>query len=219
MVSRTRLGEWDGKCKSELRDTLVSFKGAVVVCSIPDHPEARSIEALNTCLDHISASPKESGVLALIVRRPQVDAREVLAEGELNLTEGLAGDSWRLRSSSRTADGSPHPDMQLNLMNVRAIEAIAGPVKRWQLAGDQLFVDFDLSQANVPAGTRLTIGEAVIEVTNQPHTGCGKFSARFGLDALKWVNSPAGKALGLRGINAKVVTPGRIRQGDVVARL
>lgn len=109
--------------------------------------------------------------------------------------------------------------MQLNLMNVRAIEAIAGPVKRWQLAGDQLFVDFDLSQVNVPAGTRLTIGDAVIEVTDQPHTGCGKFSARFGLDALKWVNSPEGRAFGLRGINAKVITPGRIRQGDTVRRL
>jgi len=190
-----------------------------VVCSIPSYPEPRSIDSLNTCLDHIRLSPKETGVLALIVRRPQVDAREVLAEAELNCVEGLSGDSWRLRSSSRTANGSPHPDMQLNLMNVRAIEAIAGPIKRWQLAGDQLFVDFDLSQANVPAGTRLAIGDAVIEVTDQPHTGCNKFSARFGLDALKWVNSPDGRALGLRGINAKVVTPGRIRQGDVIRRV
>lgn len=190
-----------------------------MACSIPDHPEAHSIEKLNTSLDHIRQSPSDAGVLALIVRRPQVDAREVLAEGELSPSEGLAGDSWRLRSSYRTSDGSPHPDMQLNLMNARAIEAIAGSVKRWALAGDQLFVDFDLSQTNVPAGTRLAIGEAVVEVTNQPHTGCGKFSARFGLDALKWVNSPIGKALGLRGINAKVVTPGRIRQGDVIRRL
>ena len=189
-----------------------------MVCSIPDQPVARSLETLNTFVDHIRQSPKSVGVLALIVRRPQVDAREVLAEAELNLTEGLAGDSWRLRSSSRTADGSPHPDMQLNLMNARAIEAIAGPVKRWSLAGDQLFVDFDLSQANVPAGTRLAIGEAVVEVTDQPHTGCGKFSARFGLDALKWVNSPEGRALGLRGVNAKVITPGRICQGDVISR-
>lgn len=189
-----------------------------MVCSIPNHPEAHSLDTLNTSLDHIRQSPKDSGSLALIVRRPQVDAREVLAEGELNLTDGLAGDSWKMRSSSRTPDGSPHPDMQLNLMNVRAIEAIAGPIKRWSLAGDQLFVDFDLSQQNVPPGTRLTIGEAVVEVTDQPHTGCGKFSARFGLDALKWVNSPEGRALGLRGINAKVVTPGRIRQGDIVRK-
>lgn len=196
----------------------MTVREALVVCSIPNHPEARTIAVLNTCLEHIRQAPRDAGVLALIVRRPQTDAREVLAEAELNLTEGLAGDSWRLRSSSRTSDGSPHPDMQLNLMNARVIEAIAGPVRRWPLAGDQLFVDFDLSQANVPPGTRLAIGEAVIEVTDQPHTGCGKFSARFGLDALKWVNSPDGRALGLRGINAKVVTPGRIRQGDVVTR-
>lgn len=155
-------------------------------------------------------------MLALIVRRPKVDAREVIAEGELSLTDGLVGDSWRLRGSSRTADGGPHPNMQLNLMNARVIAAIAGPMTRWPLAGDQLFVDLDLSQDNLPPGTRLSIGEAVIEVTDQPHTGCGKFSARFGLDALKWVNSPEGRALGLRGVNARVVTPGRIRQGDVI---
>ncbi len=190
-----------------------------MACSIPNPPVAHSIKKLNTFLDHIRQSPKAVGVLALVVRRPQVDAREVLADGELNLTEGLAGDSWRLRSSSRTSDGSPHPDMQLNLINARVIEAIAGPIKRWSLAGDQLFVDFDLSQQNVPPGTRLAIGDAVVEVTDQPHTGCRKFSARFGLDALKWVNSPEGRALGLRGINAKVITPGRIRQGDAVRRL
>ena len=190
----------------------------VVVCSIPSHQDARSLDSLNIALTHIRQSPTDVGVLALVVRRPQVDGREVLAEAELNFADGLAGDSWRLRSSSRTTDGSPHPDMQLNLMNARAIEAIAGPVKRWQLAGDQLFVDFDLSQTNVPAGTRLAVGDAVIEVTDQPHTGCGKFSARFGLDALKWVNSPEGRALGLRGINAKVITPGRIRQGDTIRK-
>ncbi len=189
-----------------------------MVCSIPNHPEPRSLEELAQSLEHIRQSPCTEGVLALIVRRPQVDAREVLAEGELLLTEGLAGDSWRLRSSSRTAEGTAHPDMQLNLMNARAIEAIAGPMKRWPLAGDQLFVDLDLSQANVPPGTRLSIGNAVIEVTNQPHTGCDKFAARFGLEALKWVNSPAGRALGLRGVNAKVITPGRIRTGDAVLR-
>lgn len=190
-----------------------------MACSIPNQPVAQSLDVLNAALEHIRRSPKDAGRVALIVRRPQVDAREVLADAELSLSDGLVGDSWRRRSSSRTADASPHPDMQLNLMNARAIEAIAGPVKRWPLAGDQLFVDFDLSQANVPAGTRLAIGEAVIEVTDQPHTGCGKFSARFGLDALKWVNSPEGRSLGLRGINARVVTPGRIRQGDEIRKL
>lgn len=190
-----------------------------MVCLPPSGPTARTLAELSASLDHIRKSPRDTGVIALIVRRPQVDAREVLAEGELSLSDGLVGDSWRLRPSSRTAAGGPHPDMQLNLMNARVIEAIAGPMTRWPLAGDQLFVDFDLSREHLPPGTRLSIGEAVIEVTDQPHTGCGKFSARFGLDALKWVNSPEGRALGLRGINAKVVTPGRIHQGDTVRRV
>lgn len=190
-----------------------------MTCAITDFPEPRTLETLAASLPHIQQSPKVDGTLALIVRRPQVDAREVLAAGELNTAEGLAGDTWRERKSSRTSDGSPHPDMQLNLMNTRVIEAIAGGVKRWPLAGDQLYVDFDLSQANLPPGTRLEIGSAVVEITPQPHTGCGKFSARFGLDALKFVNSPEGRALGLRGVNAKVTTPGIVRVGDSVRKV
>ncbi len=190
-----------------------------MTCATTDFPEPRTLEALSASLPHIQQAPKVEGTLALIVRRPQVDAREVLDEAELNSVEGLAGDTWNQRGSSRTADGSPHPDMQLNLMNVRVVEAVAGSIKRWPLAGDQLFVDFDLSQANVPAGTRLSIGGAVIEITPQPHTGCGKFSARFGVDALKFVNSPDGRTLGLRGVNAKVITPGRVRAGDSVRKL
>jgi hypothetical protein len=190
-----------------------------MTCAITNHPEPRSMAALTAALPHILRSPDVDGTLALIVRRPQVDAREVLAEGELSAADGLVGDSWRLRRSSRTPDGRAHPDMQLNLMNARVIDAIAGAIKRWPLAGDQLFVDFNLGQANIPPGTRLAIGRAVIEITPQPHTGCAKFSARFGLDALKFVNSPDGRVLGLRGVNAKVVQPGIIRTGDAVRKL
>lgn len=187
-----------------------------MTCAITDFPQPMTLEALMERLPHIRQSPQREGTLALIVRRPQVDAREVLVEGELNTAEGLAGDSWNRRKSSRTPDGSPHPDMQLNLMNVRVVEAVAGKMKRWPLAGDQLYVDLDLSQVNVPPGTRLTIGEAVIEITPQPHTGCDKFAARFGVDALKFVNSPEGRSLGLRGVNAKVIKTGRVRVGDAV---
>ena len=190
-----------------------------MTCAMTDFPEPKTLDALNERLPYIRQSPPNEGTLALIVRRPQVDAREVIAEAALNLVEGLEGDSWNKRGSSRTADGSPHPDMQLNLMNVRVVEAVAGSMKRWPLAGDQLYVDLDLSQENVPPGTRLSIGSAVIEITPQPHTGCGKFSARFGVDALKFVNSPQGRMLGLRGVNAKVITPGRVRAGDVVRKL
>jgi MOSC domain-containing protein YiiM len=141
-----------------------------------------------------------------------------LEVGELDLAEGLLGDTWKARSSTRTPDRSPHPDMQINVMNSRAIALIAQQKDRWALAGDQLYVDLDLSPANLPAGTRLRIGSAEIEVTEEPHTGCAKFVSRFGLDAMKFVNSPTGRQLSLRGVNARVVTPGRIRVGDVVTR-
>ena len=104
-------------------------------------------------------------------------------------------------------------------MNSRVLEALAGPIDRWPLAGDQLYADLDLSEANLPAGTRLAVGESVIEVTAKPHLGCAKFTRRFGLDAKRWVNSEAGMKLRLRGVNARVVQPGVIRVGDRVEKL
>jgi MOSC domain len=174
---------------------------------------------LEAGLDTIRQSPKDEGVIALIVRRPQVDAREVLEEGELHLVEGLVGDTWKVRGSSRTPDGVAHPDMQLNVMNARVIALLAREKDRWPLAGDQLFIDMDVSSENLPPGTRLALGSAVIEITDQPHTGCKKFEARFGLDALKLVNSPVGRQLRLRGVNARVTQPGVIRVGDLVKKL
>jgi len=173
---------------------------------------------LEAGLDEIRMSPKDEGTLELIVRRPRVGERVVLDQGMLDLHDGLSGDTWKDRGSSRSPDGKPHPDMQLNVMNSRVAALVAQDRHRWQLAGDQLFVDLDLSASNLPPGTQLAIGKAVIEVTAQPHTGCQKFVARFGLDAMKFVNSPVGKELHLRGINARVVQPGAIRIGDRVKR-
>ena len=174
---------------------------------------------LEAGLDAIRESPKVEGVIALIVRRPKVDAREVLEEGELDLVEGLVGDTWKVRGSSRTPDGAAHPDMQLNVMNARVIALVAREKDRWPLAGDQLFIDLDVSSENLPPGARLALGSAVIEVTDQPHTGCKKFAARFGPDALKFVNSSLGRRLQLRGVNARVTRPGVVRVGDLVKKL
>jgi hypothetical protein len=178
-----------------------------------------SIEQLHAGLDAIRDSPKDHGELRMIVRRPQLGAREVLPVGELDPVEGLVGDTWKARSSTRTADGAAHPDMQLNIMNARVIALVAQQEDRWPLAGDQLFIDLDLSDANLPTWTKLALGTAIIEVTDQPHTGCGKFIQRFGADAAKFVNSTIGKELHLRGINARVVKAGTIRVGDVARKI
>jgi hypothetical protein len=175
-------------------------------------------DELEAGLDEIRQSPEDGGSVALIVSRPAVDERVLLDEATLDTTIGLVGDTWRERGSSSTDDGSAHPLAQLTLMNVRAARLIAAGDERRPLAGDQLYVDLDLGPANLPPGTRLALGDAVIEVTDKPHTGCKKFAARFGQQAVRFVNSPAGRELNLRGINTKVIVGGTVRIGDAVRK-
>ena len=184
-----------------------------------DPPRQLTLTELEAALPGALGSPTDEGTLDLIVRRPALERRDVLDTGELDLETGLVGDTWNIRASKRTPDGSPHPDMQITVMNSRVIALIAGERTRWGLAGDQLYVDFDISAENAPPGTRLAIGSALIEVTDQPHTGCAKFLKRFGVDAVKFVNSPHGFALHLRGINARVIAPGGIQTGDRIRKL
>lgn len=171
---------------------------------------------MNDVLALIEASPRDVGSLEMIVRRPTVGDRQVLDVGELTSEDGLVGDGWRQRGSRHTPDGSAEVNRQLTLMNARAV---AGDRERWPLAGDQLYVDFDLSDDNLPPGTRLRIGTAIVEVSAEPHTGCAKFRERYGPEAVRLVNSPDGRRLRARGINARVVTPGTVRVGDDVAKL
>ena len=175
------------------------------------HLEKAELEA---GLDHIRESPTDLGEIRLIVRRPSEGEREVVEEGQLDLKLGLVGDNWKSRGSSRTNDGFGHPEMQLNIINARCIELLAVEKIRWPLAGDQFYIDLNLSDKNLPHGSRLRIGEAVVEITPIPQNGCKKFVERFGMDAVKFVNSPIGKELHLRGVNAKVVKPGIVRVGD-----
>ncbi|MGI9622262.1 MAG: MOSC domain-containing protein [Acidimicrobiales bacterium] len=181
-----------------------------------NHPTTEELEA---GLPDVLKSPQDQGTLEMVIRRPETDAREVLDEAELTLAEGVKGDNWNQRPNKRSADGGPHPDMQLNVMNSRIANLVSGGRDRWALAGDQLYVDFDITAANVPPGTRLAIGSAVIEVTDQPHTGCAKFTQRFGLDAHRFVNSPDREGMHLRGINARVVSEGTIKPGDHISKL
>lgn len=177
-----------------------------------------ALPELEAGIDAVRRSPSQEGRIELIVCRPQIESRETMAEGRVDERDGLVGDCWRERGSSATADGSAHPDAQITIMNARSIGLIAGDRARWPLAGDQFYVDLDLSAANVPPGTRLELGSALLEVTAEPHRGCGKFSRRFGVDALKLVNSAIGRELNLRGVNARVVRGGTVRTGDTIRK-
>jgi MOSC domain-containing protein YiiM len=177
------------------------------------------LTGLEESLDHIRGAPADGGTVELIARRPAEDEREILTEAYLDAHDGLEGDTWRARGSSRTPDGGPNLEAQLTLMNARTAAAIAGKRERWALAGDQLYVDLDISLANLPPGSRVQIGSAVIEFSEAPHTGCAKFSARFGNDALRFVNSPTGRELRLRGANCRVVKSGIVRAGDAIKKL
>ena len=178
-----------------------------------------TMEELEAALDHLREAPKDEGVLQLIVCRPDVEQRRVLDEAELDPSKGLIGDNWIVRGSSKTPDGSAHPEMQINIMNSRVTALVAQDKDRWQLAGDQLYIDMDLSKQNLPAGARIQVGSAVLEVSPLPHTGCHKFVSRFGVEAMKFVNSTVGKELCLRGINAKVVQGGVVKVGQVAKKI
>lgn len=177
----------------------------------------RTIADLDACLDHVRAAPRDTGTIELIVLRPREGERAVVNEAALDVERGMVGDRWAIKPSRHTPDGSPNLEQQLTLMNVRAIAAITDR-DRWPLAGDQLFVDFDLSEANLPAGTRLQVGDVVVEISALPHTGCAKFTGWFGADATKWVNTGAGRELRLRGVNARIVRGGVVRRGDTLQR-
>jgi hypothetical protein len=179
----------------------------------------KKTQELETLLTEILEAPKDNGVLKLIVCRPKESQREVLQEARLDLSEGLIGDNWKVRGSVTTSDGLAHPEMQLNIMNFRVVQAVAGGPERWPLAGDQLYLDMDISKHNLPPGTRLKLGSAIIEITAIPHLGCKKFTARFGKEAVEFVNSDLGKQNRLRGLNAKVVQSGVVRLGDMAKKL
>jgi hypothetical protein len=178
----------------------------------------RSFVELEAGLEEIRQSPADDGPLRLIVRRPAVEQRELLETADLDTEHGLVGDSWLARGSKRTADGAASPETQVTLMNARVATLLAGSPDAWSAAGDQLYVDLDLAESNLPAGTRLAIGNALLEVSAEPHTGCAKFSGRFGVDALRFVSTPEGRELRLRGVNTRVVRSGTISLGDRISK-
>jgi hypothetical protein len=179
----------------------------------------RTTDELIAGLTEVRRSPVDDGTVELIVCRPARGEREVLDAARLDLANGLVGDMWWTRPSSKTGDGTPHPDMQITLINARFAALVAVDPERRALAGDQLYVDLDLSAANLPPGTHLQLGSAVIAITDVPHTGCAKFGRRFGSDAMEFVQTAVGRELNLRGLMARVVVPGTVTTGDDVRKI
>lgn len=180
------------------------------------HP---TLEELEATISDISVSPSEQGKVEMISCRPSVGQREILDVAEIDEDHGLVGDNWEARGSSRTSDGSANRDAQITIINSRLVNAVAGSKSRWHLAGDQLVIDLDLSHDNLPPGSRLNIGTAVVELTAEPHTGCAKFASRFGKDALRFVSGPEAMRQRRRGANAKIIKSGTVRVGDVAAKV
>lgn len=174
---------------------------------------------LEAGLGELGNSPQDNGTLEMIVCRPGIGERLAMEQANLHSIDGLIGDNWQTRGSKHTEDGSAHPEMQITIMNSRIIHLIAQDRSRWALAGDQLFIDLDLSVENLPPGQQLAIGTAVLEITRMPHNGCQKFTERFGHDASRFVNSVEGRQLHRRGINARIIRPGIICVGNIVSKI
>jgi MOSC domain-containing protein YiiM len=182
-------------------------------------PNHIPLEQLQAGLPDILASPSDNGVLEGIVIRPGAGQRRELDSCSISLAGGAEGDHWAKGCWMSTDDGHPHPDVQICIMNARCIARIAGERSNWAPAGDNLFIDMDLTPANLPAGQQLAIGSAIIEVTDTPHNGCANFTKRYGRDATIFVNKGEGRALRLRGIYARVVQDGRVAVGDRVVKV
>ncbi|MEL6308623.1 MAG: MOSC domain-containing protein [Chloroflexota bacterium] len=179
----------------------------------------RTLEALESAFAQADPAPTDSGTVEMIICRPAHGERDELDSTTLDPEKGMIGDNWLTRGSRHTEDGSANPEAQITLMNSRIIALLAKDRDDWAPAGDQFFVDFDLSQINMPTGQRFQLGEAILEVSATPHTGCAKFTERYGSAAIRFVNSKEGRSQNRRGINAKIITGGTVKKGDTIHKL
>ncbi len=179
----------------------------------------QTAEQLQAGMARVYETPRDEGAVRLVVRRPGRGEREILAQGQLDTEQGLVGDDWINRPGMKR--DTPSPYAQVTVMNARAAELVSGDPEpsTWAQCGDQLYIDLDLSEANMPAGTRIAIGEAELEVQAEPHTGCVQFRSWWGPDALRHISTKEGLSLRMRGANTRVIRSGAVRPGDVARKV
>lgn len=170
-------------------------------------------------MDWVLAAPDTVGRVEALVVRPAVDQRVSHTQVMFSLEQGVIGDNWLTSCWKKLPGGESDPEVQVAIMNARMIEVLTRDRSRWPLAGDQLFVDFDLSVGNLAVGERLQVGATVLEITAEPHRGCSKFKKCFGPEAMAFVNSSLGDAHRLRGVYAKIVSAGEVRVGDDIRKV
>ena len=186
----------------------------------PINPVHKPITELEVGMAQLLEAPQDRGNLELIVIRPTKEQRQILDEAWLSPEAGVQGDNWAKGCWKSLPDGRPDPDVQVTIMSARLARLVMGEDKsHWALAGDQLIADLDLSEGNLPVGQRLVLGDAVLEITSVPHRGCAKYRARFGDEALRFINTDEGRRMNLRGIYAKILQAGRVRVGDVLKKV
>ena len=186
--------------------------------NLDEIPKFVTNQQIEQRLPWVQESPATQGQVKLIVVRPDTDQRRVVSQAQFSSEGGVDGDNWQQDCWKKLADGRPDPEVQVAIINARMIEVLAGDQKCWPLAGDQLYVDLDLSVDNLAIGQRLQVGEVALEITAEPHRACKKFQHRFGKDAATFVNSPQGDALRLRGVYARIIQAGVVETGDVISK-
>jgi hypothetical protein len=188
-------------------------------CAMDAETATRPARDFDPTYADVRNAPKDSAIVTLLVARPGTDLRETVTEAVLDVEQGMVGDDWMARGSWKKAGTPANVEAQVTLMSTRVLAAMEPDESRWPIAGDQVYLDLDLSEENLPVGTRLLVGDAEVEVTALPHTGCSKFASRFGHDALRWISTHEGRALRMRGMYVRVLRTGTVHVGDVVRRL
>jgi hypothetical protein len=165
------------------------------------------------------AAPKDGAAISMLCLRPERNKRRVVDEITLTRENGIPGERWKDQPWLRTEDGAPHPGIQVSILQQRVLDLVWRDRENTVHPGDTFIADMDLSEANLPVGQVLEIGEAVLKVSEVFNDGCVKWKARYGREAKDWITMPGHPELRLRGVLCSIERDGIIREGDILRKI